>query len=320
MRRLSRALIFLSCLFLLAGCSSPEVVLKDVIKPPIMLGPIHRVGVVVWPTNNPEQKLFQSTLLRNLSEVPKLHPVAIPATQDLAKLPLEIPAMAHISGANDILVVHILSHRIHDRRIISGNCEAPPCQSMNMPMTVRTNSMRLHITFLRAFPFRIELDRTVTVKNTDKKIPFSLFQRDFTPQETLNLRLYAKASQHIRYLFSTLVVSVHRPFYPYDIRGEKAYKSLQANKPVLALFFLNSDYNQLLKKKKPVPAELYADLGVTYESLRVYSLADYYYRKAASLGKKRTLRAFDRQLRSMVVYFIGINFFEKGGSSAQHAP
>ena len=61
-------------------------------------------------------------------------------------------------------------------------------------------------------------------------------------------------------------------------------------------------------------------MGVTYEALGVYSLADYYYKKAASLGKKRSLRAFDRQLRSMLVYFIGINFFEKGGNSAQHAP
>ena len=320
MRTWSQLLLSLFLLFLLGGCASPEVVLQDVIKPPIMLGPIHRIGVVVWPAHNSEQKLFQSTLLRNLFQVPNLHPVAIPVTRDLDNLPLEVPAMAHLSGANDILVVHVLSHRIHDRRIISGNCEAPPCQSMNMPMTVRTNSMRLHITFLRAFPFRIELDRTVTVRNTDKKIPFSLFQRHFTPQETLNLRLYAKASQHIRYLFSTLVVSVHRPFYPYDTRGRKAYRSLLDNKPVLALFFLNSDYNQRLKMKKPIPAELYSDLGVTYESLRVYSLADYYYKKAASLGKRRTLRAFDRQLRSMLVYFIGINFFEKGVNSAQHAP
>lgn len=320
MRKSKEMILLLLFLLLLGGCASPEVVLQDVIKPPIMLGPIHRIGVVVWPTSNPEQKLFQSTLLRNLSEVPKLHPVAIPVSRDLGKLPLEVPVMAHLSGANDILVVHILSHRIHDRRVISGECEAPPCQSMNMPMTVRTNSMRLHITFLRAFPFRIELDRTVTVQNTDKKIPFSLFQRHFTPQETLNLRLYAKASQHIRYLFSTLVVSVRRPFYFYDIRAEKAYRSLQSNKPVLALFFLNSDYNQLLKKKKPIPGELYADMGVTYEALKAYSLADYYYKKSAALGKKRTLRAFDRQLRSMVVYFIGINFFEKGANSAQHAP
>ncbi|MGC8530071.1 MAG: hypothetical protein ACP5OP_07750 [Leptospirillia bacterium] len=311
---------FLLFLLLLGGCASPEVVLQDVIKPPIILGPIHRIGVVVWPTNNPEQKLFQSTLLRNLSEVPQLHPVAIPVKGDLGKLPLEVPVMAHLSGANDILLVHILSHRIHDRRVISGDCESPPCQSMNMPMTVRTNSMRLHITFLRAFPFHIELDRIVTVRNSDKKIPFSLFQRHFTPQETLNLRLYAKASQHIRYLFSTLVVSVRRPFYFYDIRAEKAYKSLQANKPVLALFFLDSDYNQLLKKKKPVPAELYTDMGVTYEALRDYSLADYYYKKAAKFGKRRILLAFDRQLRSMVVYFIGINFFEKGVNSAQPVP
>ena len=43
-------------------------------------------------------------------------------------------------------------------------------------------------------PFRIELDRTVTVQNTDKKIPFSLFQRHFTPQETLNLRFFPKAA------------------------------------------------------------------------------------------------------------------------------
>ena len=46
--------LFLPFLLLLGGCASPEVVLQDVIKPPIMLGPIHRIGVVVWPTSNPE--------------------------------------------------------------------------------------------------------------------------------------------------------------------------------------------------------------------------------------------------------------------------
>ena len=317
---MKKRLLFLPLLILFAGCASPEVVLDDVIKPPITLGTIHRIGVLVWPLKSPEEKLFRSTLLRNLEEVPELHPVAIPTPKDLKNLSLIAPTLAHLSGANDLLLIHILSHQTHDRRIISGNCEAPPCQSMNMPMTVRVNALRLHILFLRAFPFHIDLDRTVVVQNKDKKIPFSLFQRHFTPKTTLNLRLYAKASQHIRYLFSPLHLTVSRPFFPYNRASRKALKSLLANKPVLALFFLNSEYNRILVKKKPFPTELYADFGVTYEALGVYSLADYYYKKAAQGGKKHTLRTFEHQMRSMVVYFIGINFFEKGKTSAQHAP
>jgi len=315
-----KRLLFFALFILFAGCASPEIVLEDVIKPPIALGPIHRIGVLVWPLKSPEEKLFQRTLLRNLGEVPGLYPVAIPAPKDLEKLSLSAPSLAHISGANDLLVIHILSHQTHDRRIISGNCEAPPCQSMNMPMTIRINSLRLHIVFLRAFPFHIDLDRTVTVQNKDKKIPFSLFQRHFTPKTTLNLRLYAKASQHIRYLFSPLYLTVQRPFFPYNRPSRKAYRSLLAKKPVLALFFLNSEYNRILVRKKTVPSELYANLGVTYEALGVYSLADYYYQKAAQGEKKHTLRTFEHQMRSMVVYLIGINFFEKGDTSAQHAP
>ncbi|MDA8149919.1 MAG: hypothetical protein M0041_02090 [Nitrospiraceae bacterium] len=317
-------LLWLAALLLLpeifVGCAKPEIVMEDRIAPPIKLGPVHRIGVLVWPVGTEEQRLLEGTILRNLAEVPGLHPVRITARKQLGRTPLSIPELAHISKSNDILMVHLLSHTVSDRRLIAGNCAAPPCQTITVPMTVRTNTMRLHILFLRAFPFHVELDRIVTVRNTSKKIPFSLFQRSFTPQTTLNLHLYAKIAQHVRYLFSTLHLKVKRPFYPYDPPTEKAYRSLQAKKPVLALFFLNTEYGQLKQKARPVPPRLYADLGVTYEALGVYSLADYYYRKAEKHMKSETLKKFELQMKSMMVYFIGINFFEKGEANAQHAP
>ncbi len=304
----------------LTGCARPEIVMEDRIEPPIKLGPIHRIGVLVWPVGTEEQRLLAGTITRNLAQVPGLHPVRISTGERSGQTPLSIPELAHLSKSNDILMVHLLSHTVSDRRVIAGNCAAPPCQTITVPMTVRTNTMRLHILFLRAFPFHVELDRTVTVRNTSKKIPFSLFQRSFTPQTTLNLHLYAKIAQHVRYLFSTLRLTVKRPFYPYDPPSEKAYRSLLAKKPVLALFFLNSEYGRLKQKSRPIPPKLYADLGVTYEALGVYSLADYYYRKAEKHMKSQTLKKFELQMKSMMVYFIGINFFEKGEANAQPAP
>ena len=312
--------LLLCLLVTLPGCAQPEIILEDRIEPPIKLGPVHRIGVLVWPVGTEEQRLLEGTILRNLEEVPGLHPVAITSEKRSSQIPLSVPELAHLSGSNDLLMVNILSHTVSDRRIIAGNCAAPPCQTITVPMTVRTNTIRLHILFLRAFPFHVELDRKVKVRNTSKKIPFSLFQRKFTPQTTLNLHLYAKIAQHIRYLFSTLRMTVKRPFYPYDTPSEKAYRSLQAKKPVLALFFLNSEYGRLKKENRPVPPKLYADLGVTYEALGVYSLADYYYRKAEKHMKSETLKKFEHQMKSMMVYFIGINFFEKGETHAQHAP
>ncbi len=305
---------------ILTGCASPEIVMEDRIAPPIKLGPVHRIGLLVWPVGTEEQRLLEGTILRNLAQVPGLHPVGITTGERSGLTPLSIPELAHLSKSNDILMVHLLSHRVSDRRLIAGNCAAPPCQTITVPMTVRTNTIRLHILFLRAFPFHVELDRKVVVRNTSKKIPFSLFQRAFIPQTTLNLHLYAKIAQHVRYLFSTLRLKVKRPFYPYDLPSEKAYRSLQANKPVLALFFLNSEYGRLKQKGLPIPPRLYADLGVTYEALGVYSLADYYYRKAEKHMKSHTLKKFELQMKSMMVYFIGINFFEKGDTNAQPVP
>ena len=305
---------------ILPGCTRPEIVLEDRIEPPIRLGPVHRIGVLVWPVGTEEQRLLEATVLRNLEQVPGLHPIAITSEKNVANTPLSVPELAHLSGSNDILMINILSHTMNDRRIIAGNCAAPPCQTITVPMTTRTNTMRIHILFLRAFPFHVELDRKVTVSNTSKKIPFSLFQRHFTPRTTLNLHLYAKIAQHIRYLFSTLRLTVKRPFYPFDTPSQKAYRALQAKKPVLALFFLNTEYGRLKQKNKPIPPKLYADLGVTYEALGIYSQADYYYRKAEKHMKSETLKRFEQQMKSMMVYFIGINFFEKGAVNAQHAP
>lgn len=304
------ARLFVLMTVLIGGCTSPEVRMNDVITSPIMLGPVHRIGLIVWPLTSPEQRLFEGTLLRNLQEIPGLHPFAIPFRG--SSTPLTVPELAHISGANDLLFVNILSHTTTDRKVISGNCSAGPCITMNVPMTVRTNTMVLHIVFLRAFPFHVELDRTVSTQNSSKKIPFSIFQRHFTPPTILNLHLYAKISQHIRYLFSDLTLRVKRPFYPYNTLTQKAYLSLLKGKPVLSLFFLNSEFGQLTRDHRKIPYRLYADYGVTYEYLRDYSLADYYYRKAARQKKSGTLQRFEHQMKSMMVYFIGINFFEKG--------
>jgi hypothetical protein len=305
-------LLILSAVFL-GGCSSPQIEMEDAIKPPVTLGPVHRIGVIVWPIETQEQRLFEGTLLRNLQKIPGLHPVAIPVNKDQKPTPLSIPELAHISRSNDILLVHILSHTLRERKVIAGHCPTPPClQTINVPMTIRTNEMRLHLVFLRAFPFHVELDRTVTVKNETRKIPFSLFQRHFTPQTTLNLHLYAKISQHVRYLFSTIRFKVKRPFYPYDVPTEKAYRSLLSKKPVLALFFLNTEYGRLIQTRKKIPYKFYIDLGVTYEYLRVYSLAEYYYRKASDQKKSNVFSKFEHQMKTMMVYFIGINFFEKG--------
>jgi hypothetical protein len=295
----------------IVGCASPQVVMMDAIKPPITLGPIHRIGVIIWPVHTQEQRLLQGTLIRNLKEIPGLHPVAISLMEK--PTPLSIPELAHSSQSNDLLLVHILSHTVMDKQVIAGHCPAPPCfQSINVPMATRTNEMRLHIVFLRAFPFHVELDRIVSVKNQSKKVSFSLFQRHFTPQTILNLHLYAKISQHVRYLFSTLRFKVKRPFYPYNLLTDKAYRSLQSRKPVLALFFLNSEYGRLVRERREIPYKFYVDLGVTYEYLRTYSLAEYYYRKASEKKKSNIFRKFQHQMQSMMVYFIGINFFEKG--------
>lgn len=296
----------------LSGCASPQIEMVDEIKPPITLGPVHRIGVIAWPVQTQEQILFQKTLLRNLEKVPGLTPVALPI--DKRPLPLSIPELAHLSKSNDLLLVHLLSHTVRDKEVIAGHCPSPPClQNINVPMTIRSNEMRLRIVFLRAFPYRLELDRTVKVENETRKIPFSLFQRSFTPQSTLNLRLYAKISQHIRYLFSTLQFKVKRPFYPYNTPTRKAYRSLLDKKPVLALFFLNSEFGRLTKLHQKIPYKLYADFGVTYEYLQIYSLAEFYYKKAAETKKSNIFLKFQDQMKSMMVYFIGINFFEKGG-------
>ena len=62
----------------------------------------------------------------------------------------------------------------------------------------------------------------------------------------------------------------------------------------------------------PPPYQLYFDLGVVYESLGYYSLSDYYYKKGLAIKNKRIFVRLEHQVRSLLVYFIGINFFEEG--------
>ncbi|MDA8060318.1 MAG: hypothetical protein M0Z37_08235, partial [Nitrospiraceae bacterium] len=80
----------------------------------------------------------------------------------------------------------------------------------------------------------------------------------------------------------------------------------------LALFFLNSDYSQLLRKKKTPNYKLYDDFGVVYEAMGAYSLSDYFYRKALTTKNQKLINRFEAQVRSYLIYFIGVNIFEEG--------
>ena len=62
--------LLLCLLVTLPGCAQPEIILEDRIEPPIKLGPVHRIGVLVWPVGTEEQRLLEGTILRNLEEVP----------------------------------------------------------------------------------------------------------------------------------------------------------------------------------------------------------------------------------------------------------
>lgn len=227
--------------------------------------------------------------------------------------PVSLENLSHITQSNVLILLHILSHTVTDKAISSnGSCSNPPCNVLSVPMWIRKNTITFHIAIVQVFPYRIYLDKTIKTGNETRKVPLSLFSRHYEPQKILNLKLYGKISQHIAYLLYPVKITLKRPFYPYDRLSRKAYKSLLDQKERLALFFLNSDYSLYLKNKKPPPYQFYFDLGVVYETLGFYSLSDFYYKKGLSLKNKHIFVRLEHQVRSFLVYFIGINFFEEG--------
>lgn len=305
-------LIAITCLFL-SACGGPEIVLHDTIKPPIQFEHVPRIGVLVWPLDSPDNVLFRKTLIRNLETIGQTSVVPIEIPPNFVDNPVTVEQLSHISQANVLILLHILSHTVTDRAITNtGTCPKPPCQVLSMPMTVRTNTITFHVAVVRVFPYHIYLNKTISASNETRKIPLSLWKRNFEPLNTLNLKLYGQISQHIAYLFYPVKIKLKRPFYPFDTSSQKAFESLQRNKTRLALFFLNSDYSQFLKRDEAVPYKLYFNLGVVYESLGAYSLSDYYYKKGLSIKNKKVFVRLEKQVRSFLVYFIGINFFEVG--------
>lgn len=302
-------------LFLLvsSGCSPAQVVIHDTINPPIRLNNIHQVGVLLWPLDNPENRLFKETLIRNLESIGNVRAIPVSFPPDFSNNQVSVENLSHLTQSNLLILVHILSHTITDVGISSnGNCPHPPCNVLSVPMWIRKNRMTFHIAIIQVFPYRIYLDKTIETGNETRRVPLSLFNRHFESQKILNLKLYGKISQHIAYLLYPVRITLKRPFYPFDRLTRKAHQSLLENKRRLALFFLNSDYSELLKNGKSPPYQLYFDLGVVYESLGYYSLSDYYYKKGLGIKNKRIFVRLEHQVRSLLVYFIGINFFEEG--------
>ncbi|MHB8542671.1 MAG: hypothetical protein ACYC9S_01535 [Leptospirales bacterium] len=257
--------------------------------------------------------MFQETMIRNLQTIGGIKAVPIAFPPSFSNTPLSVENLAHLSQSNVLILLHILSHTIKDTSIsTTGTCPHPPCSVLSVPMKIRKNRMTFHIAVVHVFPYKIYIDKTITATNQTRKVPLSLFNRHFEPLKILNLKLFGQISQHIAYLFYPVDITLKRPFYPYDHLSRKAFESLQHNKMRLALFFLNSDYSLYIKQKKPIPYRLYFNLGVVYESLGVYSLSDYYYRKGLVLKNKKIFVRLEHQVRSFLVYFIGINFFEEG--------
>ncbi|MCL4461908.1 MAG: hypothetical protein M1297_09430 [Nitrospirae bacterium] len=305
--------IFLFLLLPVAGCSTPQIVLHDTINPPIRLENAQKIGVLIWPLNSPENRLFKKTMIRNLESIGGIRAIPVDFPSGFSDNPVSLENLSHITQSNVLILLHILSHTIKDEAISSsGKCSSPSCNVLSVPMWIRHNRMKFHIAIVQVFPYRIFLDKTIETGNETRKVPLSLFNRHFEPQKILNLKLYGKISQHIAYLLYPVKITLKRPFYPFDRYSRRAFKSLQEQKRRLALFFLNSDYSLYLKKKKNPPYQLYFDLGVVYENLGFYSLSDFYYKKGLNIKNKRIFVRLEHQVRSLLVYFIGINFFEEG--------
>jgi hypothetical protein len=212
------------------------------------------------------------------------------------------------------VLIHVLSHYVTDELNQTGgkSCVQNHCEELHIPMGTRDDQISFRLVILQAFPYKILLDKKITTHIYSHRFPLSLLSRSFEPKKTLDLKLYAKVSQHIAYLIFPVKLRSVRPFYTFDRPTRKAFLALSHKKTRLALFFLNSDYSQLLRYKKTPPYKLYDDFGVVYEAMGAYSLSDYYYRKALLTKNQKLVNRFEAQVRSYLIYFIGINIFEEG--------
>ncbi len=299
---------------LLASCGPQQVRLNDTISPPLKFSAIKNLGVFLYPDNTPSDNLFQSTLKRNLASLGSVTVTSPHLDAFPQNLPSDIPSLSHQSHSNILVLVHVLSHYVTDELNQTGGrtCIQNHCQEPHIPMGTRDDQISFRLLILQAFPYKVLLDKKITTHIYSHRFPLSLLSRSFEPKKTLDLKLYAKISQHIAYLLFPIKLRSVRPFYTFDRPTRKAFLALSKKKPRLALFFLNSDYSQKIRHKKIPPYKLYDDLGVAYEAIGAYSLSDYYYRKALVTKNQKLVNRFEAQVRSYLIYFIGVNIFEEG--------
>ena len=299
---------------MIVSCGPQQVRLNDTISPPLKFSAIKNVGVFLYPNNSPSDKLFQTTLKRNLASLGSVSVTSPHLDRFPENLAPEIPNLSHQSHSNVLVLIHVLSHYVTDELNQTGgkSCVQNHCEELHIPMGTRDDQISFRLVILQAFPYKILLDKKITTHIYSHRFPLSLLSRSFEPKKTLDLKLYAKVSQHIAYLIFPVKLRSVRPFYTFDRPTRKAFLALSQKKTRLALFFLNSDYSQLLRYKKTPPYKLYDDFGVVYEAMGAYSLSDYYYRKALLTKNQKLVNRFEAQVRSYLIYFIGINIFEEG--------
>lgn len=301
-------------LTMIVSCGPQQVRLNDTISPPLKFSAIKNVGVFLYPDNSPSDQLFQTTLKRNLASLGSVSVTAPHLDHFPNNLAPEIPNLSHQSHSNVLVLIHVLSHYVTDELNQTGgkSCVQNHCEELNIPMGTRDDQISFRLVILQAFPFKILLDKKIITHIYSHRFPLSLLSRSFEPKKTLDLKLYAKVSQHIAYLIFPVKLRSVRPFYTFDRPTRKAFLALSQKKTRLALFFLNSDYSQLVRYQKKPPYKLYDDFGVVYEAMGAYSLSDYYYRKALLTKNQKLVNRFEAQVRSYLIYFIGINIFEEG--------
>jgi len=298
----------------LVSCGPQQVRLNDIISPPLKFSAIKNIGVFLYPDNSQSDHLFKTTLKRNLETLGSVTTTAPHLKTFPLNLAGDTPSLSHQSHSNILVLIHVLSHYSTDELNQTGgrSCIQNHCEELHVPMGTRDDQISFRLVVLQAFPYKVLLDKTITSHIYSHRFPLSLFSRSFEPKETLDLKLYAKISQHIAYLLFPVKLRSVRPFYTFDRPTRKSLLALSKHKLRLALFFLNSDYSQKLRLHKKVPYKLYDDFGVVYEALGAYSLSDYYYKKALVTKNQKLVNRFEAQVRSYLIYFIGINIFEEG--------
>ncbi|MHB1898212.1 MAG: hypothetical protein ACYCSV_01870 [Leptospirillum sp.] len=311
---LSYTLPLILMLTLLVSCGPQQVRLNDTISPPLKFSAIKNIGLFLYPDNSPSDHLFQTTLKRNLASLGQVTVTAPHLGTFPENLQQDTPIFSHESHSNVLILIHVLSHFVTDELNQTGgrSCIQNHCEELHVPMGTRDDQISFRLVILQAFPYKVLLDKKITTHIYSHRFPLSLLSRSFEPQKTLDLKLYAKISQHIAYLIFPVKLRSVRPFYTFDRATRKSFLALSKHKTRLALFFLNSDYSQLLRKKKTPNYKLYDDFGVVYEAMGAYSLSDYFYRKALTTKNQKLINRFEAQVRSYLIYFIGVNIFEEG--------